>query len=69
MSAMDKNVELAQSQHVLTVRGVERLRYMGPHGFACQCGAISGQLHNIGCNREICPVCEFSMAYCECDHE
>lgn len=69
MHTTTKRVELTQSQRVTTVRGHERLRYINPLGFKCPCGALPGQLHNIGCTREICPVCEYTMAQCECDHE
>lgn len=31
-----------------------------------ECGANSGELHKMGCSKEICPVCGNSLAICEC---
>ncbi len=34
-----------------------------------ECYATSGQLHIIGCDREICPVCDGELVQCECFEE
>lgn len=30
------------------------------------CGVKKGQLHLLGCNYEMCPICHFSLVKCEC---
>lgn len=32
-----------------------------------RCGCSEGELHEIGCSHEICPICEGMLAICSCE--